>query len=59
MFKQKKKIMKKVYMAPAMEEHKIATNQILCESSGTLDPGQTITDPNQVGARELIEFDGF
>ena len=50
--------MKKVYMAPAMEEHKIATNQILCVS-GTLDQTQTIDDPNQVGARELIEFDGF
>lgn len=58
MFKQKKKIMKKVYMAPAMEEHKIATNQILCVS-GQLDPEQTITDPDQVGSRELIEFDGF
>ncbi|MBR1505410.1 MAG: hypothetical protein IJ614_04815 [Prevotella sp.] len=50
--------MKKVYMAPAMEEHKIATNQILCVS-GQLDPEQTITDPDQVGSRELIEFDGF
>ena len=58
MFNKLKKIMKKVYMAPAMEEHKIATNQILCES-GTLDPSQTINDPNQVGSRELIEFDGF
>ena len=50
--------MKKVYMAPAMEEHKIATNQILCVS-GQLDSSQTITDPGQVGSRELIEFDGF
>ena len=48
--------MKKTYIAPVMEEHKIATNQILCVS-GDLDPNQTITDVNEIGARELIDFE--
>ena len=50
--------MKKTYTAPKLEEHKIAITQIICVS-GQLDPNQTITDPNVVGARAFDEFEGF
>ena len=49
--------MKKTYIAPVMEEHKMVVNQILSTVSANLDSTQEITDPNQVGARELIEFE--
>lgn len=50
--------MKKAYIAPFVEEHKIAlSNQILTGSPvGTMDPNQSIGNENEFGARELIEF---
>ena len=50
--------MKKTYTAPTLEEHKIARTQIICVS-GQLDPEQTITTPEGVGARAFDEFEGF
>jgi hypothetical protein len=49
--------MKKTYIAPVMEEHKMVVNQILSTVSANLDPDQSIGSVDQIGARELIEFE--
>ncbi len=48
--------MKKTYMAPVVEEHKIALTGILCVS-GVLDTEHSITDENEVGAPEFNIFE--
>ena len=49
--------MKKTYIAPVMEEHKMVVNQILSTVSANLDSTYENTNSNQVSARELIEFE--
>ncbi len=49
-------MMKKTYIAPAMEEHTIAMSQMLCVS-GKLDSTQSITTSEDFGAREMTEFE--
>lgn len=49
--------MKKTYIAPVMEEHKMVVNQILSTISANLNSTYEITNSNEIGARELIEFE--
>ena len=48
--------MKKRYIAPTMEAVEIGMNLILCVS-GTLDPNQTVTTTDEVGAPENNWYD--
>ena len=50
--------MKKTYIAPVLEEHTIAMSKMLCVS-GKLDDTEEITDPQNFGAPEFLDFEAI